>query len=127
MGSDNMHNIDHALITLNYVEHLIRSFCGVDFTKRQTNILAFILGISIQTNKIKIHIPKLKYFEQCGVTQQKITHELEQLVEMNVLFWDRDEMTFGINANADEWKVKVYPTFIFGKCNELIELNNRLP
>ncbi|KON88306.1 hypothetical protein AF332_16865 [Sporosarcina globispora] len=41
--------------------------CAKDFTKRQANIMAFLLSLSILTGKIIVHVPRLKDFEQCGV------------------------------------------------------------
>lgn len=123
MGSVN--NMKHAACTVETIAKLLKAFCGTDFTKRQTNICAFILSLEIQSKKERVFIPYLKDFKQAGVSPSKITGELEELESMNVILWNRQDMIFSINTQVDQWKVKKFTMFNFQRCNELLELNTQ--
>lgn len=97
-----------------------------DFSKRQSNIMRFILFFSRQNNDGAAYIPEYRYFELCGVSRTKIKTELILLEEMNVIIWDRDKMLFQINYNSSFWKVKSNKFFDEDLYHELVELNENI-
>ncbi|UOE58041.1 replication protein [Cytobacillus oceanisediminis] len=98
-------------------------YCAKDFTKRQANIMAFLLSFTILTGKIKIHIPRLKDFEQCGVGPTKIKAELQKLEDLGVICWDKENMLFGITLDTSKWKTKNLPHFDEKRFRKLVEIN----
>jgi hypothetical protein len=67
-----------------------------DFTKRQMIIIMFIITFSYNCWKDEAYIPKLKDFSIAGISPTKIKQELDRLVDMNVIEWNRKENTFRI-------------------------------
>lgn len=102
------------------------TFCKRDFTKRQANILFFLLSFTVHTKSLKTHIPTFKDFEQCGVAPSKVRAELEQLAKNKVIFINEEEMTFALNPNADEWAVKPFKNFNQERFDYLMDLNKIL-
>lgn len=100
-------------------------YCVGDFTKRQSNILAFILLLSRHNKEYIAHIPELCCFECCGISRTKVKEEILKLEAANVLTWDREKMLFQINYHADEWKVKATTLFNEKGLKKLIDLNTQ--
>lgn len=94
-----------------------------DFTKRQKDILFLIWRLSYGCQKRSAYIPKLVYFELAGIGKNHIKNELVYLEQMRVLKWGRDEKTFEVNKNHDEWQVSPVKGFDELKLTELIRLN----
>lgn len=99
------------------------TFCSRDFTKRQTNILFFLLSFTVHTRSLTTHIPTFKDFENCGVASTKVKDELEFLVDKHVIFWDKEKMNFTINPYADQWDIKRFKNYKNERFKYLIELN----
>ena len=71
-----------------------------DFTKRQVNLIFMIFTFSFAYGKESALIPKLQDMEMCGVSKTLVKNELEKLVDMNVITWEKnelDENIFSIN------------------------------
>ncbi|MGR9527640.1 replication protein (plasmid) [Priestia megaterium] len=102
------------------------TFCSRDFTKRQANILFFLLSFTVHTKNLTTHIPTLKDFEHCGVSPTKIKDELEFLVDKHVIFWDKGKMNFTINPYADQWNIKRFKNYKCERFKYLVELNKIL-
>lgn len=102
------------------------TFCSRDFTKRQTNILFFLLSFTVHTKSLTTHIPTLKDFVNCGVSPTKVKDELEFLVDRHVIFWDKEKMNFTINPHADQWDIKKFKDHKCERYRYLIELNKIL-
>jgi hypothetical protein len=75
-----------------------------DFTKRQMIIIMFIITFSYNCWKDVAYIPKLKDFSIAGISPTKIKQELDRLVDMNVIEWNRKENTFRIK-DTRLWEV----------------------
>ncbi|MET3689864.1 hypothetical protein ABIC37_005414 [Priestia megaterium] len=119
-----MKRLKDLLKTKERTNQIFAGYCVGDFTKRQGNIMAFILLLSRQNKEYIAHVPELCDFEYCGVSRTKVKEELVKLEKANVLKWNREEMLFQINHNADEWKVKPTPLFNKDRLQKLIELND---
>jgi phage replication O-like protein O len=94
-----------------------------DFTKRQKDILQFILRLSYGCNNKVAHIPLLKDFALCGVGQNHIKQELNYLRECKVIDWDRSEMTFSFNKKYDFWQMSPVKGWDKERFKELIHCN----
>lgn len=93
-----------------------------NFTKRQMNILSFILSFSLYLGKEKAIIPKMRDFEIAGIGKDKIRQELIQLVELKVLNWNQEEKSFAI-LDPWEWRVKYHAGYNHERGIELFLLN----
>ncbi|MCU6603807.1 replication protein [Peribacillus frigoritolerans] len=93
------------------------------FSKRQGKIMGYLLNLTLNSQRYNIHIPTLKDWENCGISQSKIKQELEQLVEMKVIFWDKDKMEFSFNVNTDEWQAKLLECFSEDRCQRILKMN----
>ena len=100
-------------------------FCCQNFKKRQANIMAFLLRLSIESGSPKVHVPLLKDFEICGVSRTKIRYELEELEKSNVILWDRDDMSILINPVASDWRIKPHSKLNVNRLQQLIDLNSK--
>lgn len=94
-----------------------------DFSKRQKDILHFLLRLSYGCQKKTATIPKLKDFAMCGVAPTQIANELNYLKTCKVIDWDRDDMIFAFNKNYDYWQVSPVKGWDKERFNELIHLN----
>lgn len=87
----------HRDIELTAKELLIRGeILKHDFTKRQMIIIMFIITFSYNYGKESAYIPKLQDFEVAGISKRKIKTEIEKLLEMNVITWNKEEKLFSI-------------------------------
>jgi hypothetical protein len=66
-----------------------------DFTKRQLNILSLILTFSYNYGK-ETAILKPTDFALTGIPSKKIIGEINKLLELNVISWDKDFNEFSI-------------------------------
>lgn len=91
--------IDHVSSDKNFLmrDLYIRSeILKFDFTKRQRAILTFIFGTSYNFGKMTAIFPMLRDFELCGVQAGKAANELQKLVDMDVISWDKETNEFGV-------------------------------
>jgi hypothetical protein len=68
-----------------------------DFTKRQINVISLIFTFSFAYGKESAYIPKLQDFGIAGVGFKKVREELDKLLKMNVITWNKEENLFSIN------------------------------
>jgi hypothetical protein len=94
-----------------------------DFTKRQLNILSLIITFSYTYGKESAML-KPSDFSICGIPTKKITGELKQLIEMNVLHWDNDFSEFTI-IEPRFWNAPFHDHFDEQRQIELFLLNLR--
>lgn len=85
----------HQDIDLTAKELLLRGeILKHDFTKRQMVIIMFIMTFSYNYGKEIAYIPKLKDFAIAGISERKIKNEIDKLLEMNVIKWDKENGLF---------------------------------
>lgn len=94
-----------------------------DFSKRQKDILLFIWRLSYGCQHKHAYIPKMRYFQLCGVSETKIKEELEYLERCRVLIWDRVNKTFEIEKDYESWYVSLVKSWNEEVFNELLALN----
>lgn len=91
--------IEHASSDKNFTlrDLFVRSeMLKFDFTKRQRAIMTFIFGTSYNFGKMTSIIPMLRDFELCGVQASKAASELQKLVDMDVISWDKETNEFAV-------------------------------
>jgi hypothetical protein len=93
-----------------------------DFTKRQRAILTFIIGLSYNFGKNTCVIPLLRDFETCGVQAHKASNELQNLVEIDIISWEKETNEFGIK-DPRFWKAKKNYGYKRERARELFLLN----
>lgn len=94
-----------------------------DFSKRQKDILFFIWRLSYGCRKKTAYIPKLVYFELCGVRRNHIKEELLFLVEARVLIWNQEDKTFEVNKDYEQWQVTPVKGWKEYRFDEILSLN----
>lgn len=118
IGANKLENLD-----LPRREFLVRvEVLRRDFTKRQMNIVTMIFSFSLYLGKEKAIVPKMRDFEITGVSKDKIRGELTQLVEMNVLDWNKEENSFRLK-DPREWNVKYHSGYNDSRAQEIFILN----
>lgn len=105
------------------MDSLLKGFIESNFSKRQAKIIAFISFLARKNNHDIAHVPKLRYFKNCGVGPNHIKRELEGLVAMKVVNWNKEKMLFQINYSADFWQDTDGHDVDRELCDFLIELN----
>lgn len=93
-----------------------------DVTKRQMKIIDQIFIFSLAFGKDAALIPNLQDFQMCGVDKSKIKYELEKLVELNMISWDKEQHLFTIK-NPAEWECPYHYGFSDRRIQELVFLN----
>lgn len=101
----------------------LKGFIEGNFSKRQAKILAFITFLARQNNEGVAYIPKLRYFENCGVGRNHIRRELLGLVKKHVVIWNEDKMLFQINYCSTFWIDTQGHKVDRDLCDHLTELN----
>lgn len=94
-----------------------------DLTKRQRSILTFIQSLSKE--KGLAVIPQLKDFELCGVSKTKVKDELERLVELNVIEWNKTENFFSVQ-DKEKWQVKANKKWDDKRYHSLQDMQRRI-
>ena len=94
-----------------------------DFSKRQKDILFFIWRLSYGCRKKTAYIPKLVYFENCGVGKNHIKNELLFLVDARVLKWDQETKIFEFNKDYEQWSVPAVKGWKEYRFSEILALN----
>ena len=118
---DNRNNIDNIDLLLK--EQLIRvEILKRDLTKRQMNILGFILVMSMAYGKEWAVIPRMKDFELAGISSIKIRSEIDQLVEIGVIKWNQKENLFSVN-DPREWTAKYHNGYSDTRIREVLVMN----
>lgn len=106
------------------MDALLKGFIESNFSKRQAKILAFISYLARQNNDGIALVPKLRYFKNCGVGPNHIKAELQNLVDMKVLHWNKDKMLFQINYSTEFWQDTDGHEVDRELCDFLTELNS---
>lgn len=119
-----MRLFENAEVKRSVMHDWMEIFCKRDFTKRQANILNFLLCLMIASQSYSVKIPMLSDFSLCGVFPNKIRAELEELVRLNVIKWNEDTNVFTINVNMNEWDVKVLD-YDHDRLDYLMDINQR--
>lgn len=117
--------LEHTSSDVNFMmrDLYIRSeLMKYDFTKRQKSILTFIFGTSYNYGKTTAVIPRMKDWELCGIQQAKAPSELQKLVDMNVITWDKETNEFGI-ADPRGWESPINQGYNQSRAHELFILN----
>jgi uncharacterized phage protein (TIGR02220 family) len=94
-----------------------------DFTKRQKDILLFILRLSYGCGRKVAHIPMLKDFSLCGVGKTNIKKELHILEQCAVIFWDQDKNEFRFNKDYSIWQVSPVREWDLERFRDIIHVN----
>lgn len=94
-----------------------------DFSKRQKDILFFIWRLSYGCRKTNAYIPKLVYFELAGIRKNHIKSELLFLEECKVIHWNKEERTFAVNKDYEQWQMAPVRGWIEHKFDEILALN----
>lgn len=93
-----------------------------DFTKRQLNIIMFIITFSFNYGKEYAYIPMLKDFSVAGISFKKIRHELDKLLLMNVIEVDDEWKTYRIKEPRF-WNCPYNKSYDDNRSRELFMLN----
>lgn len=102
---------------------LLKAFIEANLKKRHGKILAIICYLARFNSDKVAYIPKLKYFNNCGVPPTKIKYELEEMEQLNLISWNRREMLFQINYDTNSWNVPQNRGLSRKLCDYLTELN----
>jgi len=94
-----------------------------DFSKRQKDILFFIWRLSYGCRKRAAFIPKLVYFELCGIGKNHIKEELIFLQQSKVLIWDQEAKMFEVNKDYEQWQVSPVKGWKEYRFDEILALN----
>lgn len=104
-------------------EQLIRgSLLKYDFTKRQLTILMFLMTYSFNLCKEWAYIPMLKDFSVGGISFKKIRNELNQMIKMGVIEWNKEETLFRIRE-PQFWKCPINEGYDDNRSRQLFLLN----
>lgn len=93
-----------------------------DFTKRQLNILQMVMYFSYNYGKETALIPKVQDLSISGVPVKKVYEEVNKLVEMQVLNWDKNFNEFSFN-DPRLWRVPFVENYDDSRAKELFLLN----
>lgn len=93
------------------------------FTGRQQNILLLIIRLSYGCGKKSAIIPKLNYFELCGVRIQDVKNELKFLCQCRVIYWDQNTNNFWFNKDYEEWQKDPVRGWDEEKFSKLLRIN----
>ncbi|MEZ2660535.1 replication protein [Aneurinibacillus aneurinilyticus] len=93
------------------------------FSERQQKILKLIMRLSYGCNKKEAIIPKLNYFEICGVRIQDARKEVQYLADCRIIDWNENTNTFSFNKDYDEWQKDPVRGWDEKKFNELLRMN----
>lgn len=94
-----------------------------NFTKRQKDILLFILRMSYGCNRKAALIPKQKDFAMCGVGANHIKSELNYLIQCRVIQLGSQKGEYLFNKNYDAWQVSPVFDWDESRYKELIHIN----
>lgn len=105
------------------VEQLVRgNILKYNFTKRQMNILLFIVTFSFNLTKEWAYIPRLSDFEVAGISKFKIKDEINKMMDMNVIEWNQEENLFRVKEPRF-WSVPLNMGYKDQRSRELFLLN----
>lgn len=111
-------NIDMAIKDMLIRAELLKR----DFTKRQLTIVMFIFTFSFAYGKESAYIPKLRDFEIAGISFKKVRGELNKLLKMNVIEWNKEDSTFTI-LDPKLWDCPYNKGYDDDRSRELFMLN----
>lgn len=112
---------DDAHIRISHEVH--RELIRRDFSKRQRNIIDFILTLSWGCGRSDAVIPQLSHFALCGIGKNHVRSELSALVASRVIFWEEAEGLFRFNKHFDQWQISPGKKHDSELMKELIALN----
>ncbi|MGA8941592.1 MAG: replication protein [Thermoactinomyces sp.] len=99
---------------------LFEAIMTTDFTKRQRNILDFVIRMSYGCGK-KAALLRPSDFELVGVRKGHVKRELDYLVQSKVLIVYNDRIQ--LNKNYDQWRVSLVTCFNQDKFKKVIKRN----
>ncbi|MEK4876934.1 MULTISPECIES: replication protein [Paenibacillus] len=97
------------------------------FSQRQRDVIDFILTLSWGCGKPSAIIPELKDFAETGIGKNHIRGVLEELLQGNVILWDKELNTFQLNKHYDLWSMESVISANPNRFKELINLNLARP
>lgn len=93
------------------------------FTKRQNDILNLIIRLSYGCGRKVALIPLGKDFALCGVRENHVKDELNELIECRIIFRGTAKGEYLFNKNYSEWTVPVVTNWDDERFRKLIHLN----
>jgi hypothetical protein len=93
-----------------------------DFTKRQVNIILMIFTFSYPYGKSSAIIPQQKDWELCGVSKTLIKKEIQKLVDLDVITYNKDEEEYSINSPLI-WSAPYHHGYSDERSKELFLIN----
>lgn len=93
------------------------------FTKRQNDILNLIIRLSYGCGRKVALIPMGKDFALCGVRENHVKDELNELIECRIIFRGTAKGEYLFNKNYSEWTVPVVTNWDDERFRKLIHLN----
>lgn len=93
------------------------------FTKRQNDILNLIIRLSYGCGRKAALIPLGKDFALCGVRENHVKDELNELIECRIIFRGTAKGEYLFNKNYSEWTVPVVTNWDDERFRKLIHLN----
>lgn len=75
-----------------------------DFSKRQLNIVLFVLRLSLGCGRDTCQLRMID-FEQAGVSKTDIKLELTGLEQAKVIIWNKENSVFAINTSFNTWTI----------------------
>ncbi|WP_049869889.1 replication protein [Paenibacillus sp. D9] len=112
---------DDAHIRISHEVH--RELIRRNFSKRQRNIIDFILTLSWGCGRPDAVIPQLSHFALCGVAKNHVRDELNDLVVAKVIFWEEAGGIFRMNKHFDQWLITPHKGHDSELMKDLIALN----
>ncbi|WP_341347086.1 replication protein [Paenibacillus sp. FSL H3-0469] len=97
------------------------------FSQRQRDVIDFILTLSWGCGKPSAIIPELKDFAETGIGKNHIRGVLNELLQGNVILWDKEMNTFQLNKYYDLWSIETVVSANPKRFKELINLNLARP
>lgn len=95
-----------------------------DFTKRQKDILLFILRLSYGCNRKTAHVPKQQDFLLCGLGGKgHVSTELTLLERCKVITRVKESNEYGINKDYEKWQVSPVRGWDDERFKELVHIN----
>lgn len=111
-------NADLVILEMMIQSEMLRH----DFTKRQMIIITFISTLSFSFGKRDAYIPKVIDFELSGISSKHVHSELNKLVSMGVINWNKEEKLFYVE-DPRNWDVPFNSGYNYDRSRQLFYLN----
>jgi len=92
-----------------------------DLSKRQLNIIMFIMRYSYGFKRKACQFENISDFEQAGISKTHIREELTRLDQSKIIFWDKVLNIFQLNKNYDEWVLSNHSFYRKEKTEKLLK------